>query len=183
MKKTFFILTVVTVIISTAAGAFFLMSIMPSEEIKSYLNEFLWNIKSSSNYENIFHNSLKEWYLTLAALTVCGFFRPGVILSLIITARKCFICSFSIASFMFYYGAKGVLDAFIIALPFMISLTSLTLMCSAAATLAFTPERTDKYIIRPYMILSLTSALTFLASALTEGYIVPPLLMLLSAPI
>lgn len=177
MKKTVLIFVLAAAVISTACGAVFMMLSSPSEEIRMYLNEFMWNIKSGVLSKNIFINSLRDNLLTLAAIFICGFFKPGMLISLFVTARKCFVSAFTVSAFMYYYTLNGFFSAAVLSSPFMILFTSLIIMCSASVSLSL---EKDKYtLLRPYILFSAVCAITFIAAALTEGYIVPPLLKLI----
>lgn len=177
MKKSIFILVITVIIISIFSGAIFQTSLAPSDEIKTYLNEFLWNLKSDVHNKNIFINALKDNFMTLAVLAVCGFFKLGCVPSFIVTARKCFVTAFSVSAFMYYYNLKGFFAAAALSLPFMILLAALAIMCSVSVTLSLSSDRVPA--IKAYIAFFAASAISFTAAAIAEGYIVPSLILLI----
>ena len=177
MKKSSFLVVLSLALISTIFGAIFLMHSAPSEEVRSYLNEFMWNMKSGVSDTNIFVNALKDNLLTLSAIFICGFFKPGFIVTIFVTMRKCFVSAFTVSAFMYYYSLKGFLTAAVIALPFMILFTSLIIISAASITLSLDNNRLT--LLKPYILFTLICTITFFAAALSEGYIVPSLTLLI----
>lgn len=177
MKKSIAVLVLAIVILSIISGSVFQMSLSPSDEIQSYLNEFLWNLKNGVRAKNIFINSLSDNLMTLAVIVICGFVRLGGIVSLSVTARKCFLTAFSVSAFMNYYKLRGLFGAATLALPFMILLPSLFIICTVSVSLSRSNNRT--YQLRPYFAFAFICAVIFTVSAATEGYVIPQLILLI----
>lgn len=177
MKKSIAVLVFIIIILSMVSGSVFQMSLSPSEEIQSYLNEFLWNLKNGVRSKNIFINALSDNLMTLAVIVICGFVKLGFVPSLLVTARKCFLTAFSVSAFMNYYKLQGFFGAATLALPFMILLPSLFIICTVSISLSHSNNR--RFELRPYFVFTFVCTVIFTASAATEGYVVPRLILLI----
>ncbi len=177
MKKSAVILVLAIVILSIISGSVFQMSLSPSEEIQSYLNEFLWNLKSGVRAKNIFINALSDNLMTLAVIVICGFVKLGGIVSLSVAARKCFLTAFSVSAFMNYYKLRGFFGAATLALPFMILLPSLIIISAVSVSLSLNSDK--RLELRPYFSFAFICTVIFTIAAATEGYVVPQLILLI----
>lgn len=177
MKKSAVLLVFVIVTLSIISGSVFQMTLSPSDEIQSFLNEFIWNLKSGIHSKNIFLNALSDNFMTLAVIAVCGFIRAGFILSLFVTARKCFLTAFSVSAFMNYYKLRGFFSAAVLAVPFMILLPALCIICAVSVSFSNSHDRHSQ--LRQYFVFTLICAVVFTAAAAAEGYVVPQLILLI----
>lgn len=176
MKKSSLIAAVTIMILSVAAGSLYMMLCAPADSIHSYINEFLWNLKSGVRSKNIFINALRENIVTFALIVLCSFVRFGFALSLFAAARRCFISGFTAAAFMRGEGFHGFVSAAVIEIPFMLSLPAIAFLCAMSVSLSVSGTRLTKAEAIPYITAAAAAAALLCAAALAEGYLIAPLL-------
>ncbi len=79
------------------------------EGIKNYIGSFCTAVSENKNSMTVFKNSLQANLISVGIIFLMGFLRFGFIVTGAIIVRKGFIIGFTTASFIKFYGAKGML--------------------------------------------------------------------------
>lgn len=138
------------------------------EGIKEYLGSFVSTGAETDKFD-VFKKAVTENAIMLALVFVAGFFRLGIVLTAAVIVRRGFIIGFTTASFIKYYGAKGLL-AMSATMPSVIILLPAFLIFSSVSV-GFSMMENKRGSVVFYVLFTAAVFAVFLAAAASEGYI------------
>ena len=100
-----------------------------------------------------------------------GFLRFGFIVTGAIIVRKGFIIGFTTASFIKFYGAKGMLVMLSTMPTILITIPTLLLFSAVSIKYSLNSERKSKKIIFSYIFFMIIIISIFCVASLSEGYL------------
>ena len=119
-----------------------------AEGIKNYIGSFCTAVSENKNSMTVFKNSLQANLISVGIVFLMGFLRFGFIVTGAIIVRKGFIIGFTTASFIKFYGAKGMLVMLSTMPTILITIPTLLLFSAVSLINGFTPPW--KKIRMPY---------------------------------
>ena len=131
-----------------------------AEGIKNYIGSFCTAVSENKNSMTVFKNSLQ------ANLISVGFIVTGAII-----VRKGFIIGFTTASFIKFYGAKGMLVMLSTMPTILITIPTLLLFSAVSIKYSLNSERKSKKIIFSYIFFMIIIISIFCVASLSEGYL------------
>lgn len=138
------------------------------EGIRTYLESFVSTGAQTDKFL-VFKKAASESLITLAAVFAAGFFKFGVVFTAAAVIRRGFIMGFTTASFIKYYGAKGLLAMTATMPSVLLSLPAFLIFAAVSAGFSMTENK--KSMLGFYILFSFLIFAVFLVSALSEGYI------------
>ena len=126
-----------------------------AEGIKNYIGSFCTAVSENKNSMTVFKNSLQ------ANLIIVG----------IVFLRKGFIIGFTTASFIKFYGAKGMLVMLSTMPTILITIPTLLLFSAVSIKYSLNSERKSKKIIFSYIFFMIIIISIFCVASLSEGYL------------
>lgn len=118
-------------LIGVMAGSIFLTFIHETDQelVKEYITSFLTSIKEGNlNYFDAFKNTSISNILYILAIFVLSLSIVGTPVVLFLYFVKCFMIGFSISSFVFTYGFKGILFSIFYIIPHFINIIFYSLL-------------------------------------------------------
>ena len=157
----------------TVLGSVYLMktSAGTDEGLKNYLGAFLASAQGGTDNFAMFRNALKENAFYLLIVFAAGFFRVGIVFIAAAIIRKGFIMGFTAASFVRFYGIKGILVTVSMLPGILLIIPAFLTFSAVSADLSVRREKKEKKIIFFYVLFALIVMSIFCAAALTEGYL------------
>ena len=149
-----------------------------AEGIKNYIGSFCTAVSENKNSMTVFKNSLQANLISVGIVFLMGFLRFGFIVTGAIIVRKGFIIGFTTASFIKFYGAKGMLVMLSTMPTILITIPTLLLFSAVSIKYSLNSERKSKkwpgsflspaisYIFFMIIIISI-----FCVASLSEGYL------------
>ncbi|MCX7715516.1 MAG: stage II sporulation protein M [Clostridia bacterium] len=135
-----------------------------------YLNGFFSNFSQNSDYISILKRSISNNSKIFLIILSAGFFSIGAVISAVCVVLKGFVCGFTAAAFVKYYGFRGLwlcfagLPSGLIFFPAMIIF--------AVISAKFSKEKFKKEnVLLYYIVFSLIVYAVFCISAVIEGYV------------
>lgn len=152
------------------AGSVYLTkaAVSSGEGIKAYLENFVSTGFQADKFD-VFKKAVSENAAALAVVFIAGFFRFGVVLTAAAVIRRGFIIGFTTASFIKYYGAKGLLAMSTTMPSVIIMLPAFLIFASVSAGFSMMENRKNSVIF--YLLFTIVILAVFLAAAASEGYI------------
>ncbi len=138
------------------------------EGIQAYLESFI-NSGAETDRFMVFKKAFRENLISLAVVFVSGFFKFGLVFTAASVIRRGFIMGFTTASFIKYYGAKGLLAMSATMPSVLIMLPAFLIFAAVSACVSMTENR--RRLIGGYIIFTLFILAVFAAAALSEGYL------------
>ena len=139
-----------------------------AEEIKNYIGSFCTAVSENKNSMTVFKNSLQANLISVGIVFLMGFLRFGFIVTGAIIVRKGFIIGFTTASFIKFYGVKGML-VMLSTMPTI--LITLLLFSAVSIKYSLNSERKSKKIIFSYIFFMIIIISIFCVASLSEGYL------------
>lgn len=141
------------------------------EGIKTYIGDFFASFSENRNNLVVFKNSLTANLISLTIIFVMGFFKFGFIVTGAVIVRKGFITGFTAASFIKFYGIKGMLVMLSTMPTVIITIPALLFFSVVSVKLSLYRERKQKKIIISYIFFLILTISIFCVASLTEGYL------------
>lgn len=177
------------IILGIISGSIFLVVLKEADKniVIDRINTFFSNI-NTNNINNLvaFKNALIENIIFILLIWILGMSIIGIIVNVFLIYLKGFIIGFSLSSFFLVYGYKGLLVGFIYAFPTSIIYILICLLLGVYSilftlnlfNLIFNKDRSldMKRFIKKYVLILIISLVLVLVSSLTEGFLVPSLL-------
>ena len=135
-----------------------------AEGIKNYIGSFCTAVSENKNSMTVFKNSLQANLISVGIVFLMGFLRFGFIVTGAIIVRKGFIIGFTTASFIKFYGAKGML-------VMLSTMPTLLLFSAVSIKYSLNSERKSKKIIFSYIFFMIIIISIFCVASLSEGYL------------
>ena len=130
-----------------------------AEGIKNYIGSFCTAVSENKNSMTVFKNSLQANLISVGIVFLMGFLRFG------------FIISFTTASFIKFYGAKGMLVMLSTMPTILITIPTLLLFSAVSIKYSLNSERKSKKIIFSYIFFMIIIISIFCVASLSEGYL------------
>lgn len=146
-------------------------SAVTDEGLKNYLSAFLADAQGNTDNFGIFKNALKENAVYLLIVFISGFFRVGIVFIAAALIRKGFIMGFTAASFIHFYGIKGILVTVSMLPGILLIIPAFLTFSAISADLSVRREKKEKKIVFFYIFFAIIVMTIFCAAALTEGYL------------
>lgn len=172
-RDTIIIIITILLIAGVIAGSIYMnnISVQMGEGIASYLSSFLNNMQQNTDSFLIFKNSFKNNIITALIIFASGFFKLGVGVTAAMIIRKGFIVGFTAASFIKFYGIKGILVMLSMIPSIIIIIPALLLFASVSLDFSFNTQNRQKKSVGLYCLFAAITILIFCLSSLAEGYI------------
>ena len=129
------------------------------------------NSGDNKNSMTVFKNSLQANLISVGIVFLMGFLRFGFIITGAIIVRKGFIIGFTTASFIKFYGAKGMLVMLSTMPTILITIPTLLLFSAVSIKYSLNSERKSKKIIFSYIFFMIIIISIFCVASLSEGYL------------
>ena len=123
------------------------------------------------NCMTVFKNSLQANLISVGIVFLMGFLRFGFIVTGAIIVRKGFIIGFTTASFIKFYGVKGLLVMLSTMPTILITIPTLLLFSAVSIKYSLNSERKSKKIIFSYIFFMIIIISIFCVASLSEGYL------------
>lgn len=140
------------------------------ESVRGYLESFVQSV-AERDCISVFKRALKENMILTAVIFVSGFFRFGAAFTAAAVVRKGFVTGFTSASFIKYYGWKGLLAMSATMPSVIVILPAMLFFAAVSVSFSFSKERRQKKQIILYIACAGLVLLTFLIASLAEGYL------------
>lgn len=115
-----------------------------AEGIKNYIGSFCTAVSENKNSMTVFKNSLQANLISVGIVFLMGFLRFGFIITGAIIVRKGFIIGFTTASFIKFYGVKGMLVMLSTMPTILITIPTLLLFSAVSIKYSLNSERKQK---------------------------------------
>lgn len=138
------------------------------EGIQKYLESFVTSGTEPDRFA-VFKKAFRENLISLAIVFAAGFFKFGCIFTAAAIVRRGFIMGFTTASFIKYYGAKGLL-AMAATMPSILIMLPAFLIF-AAVSAGFSLSDNKRRLLGFYIFFTIFILAVFAAAALSEGYL------------
>ena len=173
------------IILGIISGSIFLVVLKETDKniVIDRINTFFSNI-NTNNINNLV--AFKNALIFILLIWILGMSIIGIIVNVFLIYLKGFIIGFSLSSFFLVYGYKGLLAGFIYAFPTSIIYILICLLLGVYSilftlnlfNLIFNKDRSldMKRFIKKYVLILIISLVLVLVSSLTEGFLVPSLL-------
>lgn len=155
-------------------------SVDMAEGIKNYIGSFCTSVTENKNSMTVFKNSVQSNLLCIGIIFLMGFFRFGFIVTGAIIIRKGFIIGFTTASFVKFYGMKGMLIMLSTMPTILITIPALLLFSAVSIKYSLNPEKKSKKIIFSYIFFLIIIISIFCVASLSEGYLTTTFMSLIS---
>lgn len=155
-------------------------SVDMAEGIKNYMGSFCTSMTENKNSMAVFKNSVQSNLLCIGIIFLMGFFRFGFIVTGAIIIRKGFIIGFTTASFVKFYGMKGMLIMLSTMPTILITIPALLLFSAVSIKYSLNPEKKSKKIIFSYIFFLIIIISIFCVASLSEGYLTTTFMSLIS---
>ena len=155
-------------------------SVDMAEGIKNYIGSFCTSVTENKNSMAVFKNSVQSNLLCIGIIFLMGFFRFGFIVTGAIIIRKGFIIGFTTASFVKFYGMKGMLIMLSTMPTILITIPALLLFSAVSIKYSLNPEKKSKKIIFSYIFFLIIIISIFCVASLSEGYLTTTFMSLIS---
>lgn len=177
----FFVL-IFLLVIGVTVGSVYLAknSVDMAEGIKNYIGSFCTSVTENKNSMTVFKNSVQSNLLCIGIIFLMGFFRFGFIVTGAIIIRKGFIIGFTTASFVKFYGMKGMLIMLSTMPTILITIPALLLLSVVSIKYSLNPEKKSKKIIFSYIFFLIIIISIFCVASLSEGYLTTTFMSLIS---
>ena len=142
-----------------------------AEGIKNYIGSFCTAVSENKNSMTVFKNSLQANLISVGIVFLMGFLRFGFIVTGAIIVRKGFIIGFTTASFIKFYGAKGMLVMLSTMPTILITIPTLLLFSAVSIKYSLNSERKSKKIIFSYIFFMIIIISIFCVASLSERYL------------
>lgn len=152
------------------AGSVYLTktAVSSGEGIKAYLGNFVSTGAEADKFA-VFKKAVSENAAMLAVVFISGFFRFGILFTAAAIVRRGFIIGFTTASFIKYYGAKGLLAMSATMPSAIIMLPAFLIFASVSAGFSMMENKRNSVVF--YVLFTIVILVVFLAAAASEGYI------------
>jgi stage II sporulation protein M len=181
-KILFFLLGLA--LIGSIAGSIFLVVIQSSDKelVKEYITSFMESITEQKlNYMDVLKNSIFSNLLYSFLMFILGISIIGIFVILLLYFMKSFMIGFSISSFVFTYGIKGILFSILYLIPHFLNFifyTILVVFCIKISSLflmsLFKKEEVSfKGPFEKYLTFYFVMIFFLLLSSLIETFLVP----------
>lgn len=147
-----------------------------NQSMYSYLNEFTQGAKDHFDKPAVLRNSIGNHSRIFLALFVSALFPAGVALAGGAVFLKGFTSGFTIAAFIKYYGAKGILLS-AASLPVnLIFVPAMILFATVAVKMALERARKEKKMLLFFVLFSLLLFAIFCVCSFLEAYVTTTLM-------
>lgn len=155
------------------AGSVFLAknSANMGEGIKNYIGNFFSSFTENRNNINVFKNSITASLISLALIFIMGFFRFGFVITGAIIIRKGFIMGFTTASFLKFYGMKGMLVMLSTMPTVIITIPAMVFFAAISVKFSLNRERKEKKLLISYIFFLILMISIFCVASLSEGFL------------
>lgn len=141
------------------------------EGLKTYLDTFLSASQSGVDKFGVFKRAIKENLFYLIIVFAAGFFRIGILFIAAAIIRKGFIMGFTAASFIKFFGIKGILATASMLPGILLIIPAFLTFSAVSADLSLRNGKKQRKTIMFYIILTIIIMAVFCVAALTEGYL------------
>ena len=187
-KTNIFIISLIILGITIGSLYASMLNINDQALVIDKIKSFITNINNASiSSLNLFKNSLIINLLYVITIWIFGLTLCGSIIAIILLLIKNFILGFSIASFIITYSYKGLLLSFLY-LIFGELTNILVILLITTYTITYTINIIKKYLkqhnhnynfLKPYSIILLISLILSLISAVSNSFLLPPIIKLI----
>ena len=137
-----------------------------AEGIKNYIGSFCTAVSENKNSMTVFKNSLQANLISVGIVFLMGFLRFGFIIT-----GAIIVIGFTTASFIKFYGAKGMLVMLSTMPTILITIPTLLLFSAVSIKYSLNSERKSKKIIFSYIFFMIIIISIFCVASLSEGYL------------
>lgn len=184
MITKFYIILLAAIAAGAAAGAlYYVNQYSGSDEIKRYLDSFIWGIKNGSDNMKIAASTFRSFAAAALVMCVSSAVRPGIIVIFFTALRQGFLYGFTNGAVIKGYGINGVfitlsrLPAFALAI---IALAACGAINCAVASKKLHPQKKFKIF---YLIFLTVVIAIFCAAGAAEGFISTTFMKLIPIPV
>lgn len=180
--KGLFAILMFLLIVGVTVGSAYLAknSVDMAEGIKNYIVSFCTSVTENKNSMVVFKNSVQSNLFCIGIVFLMGFFKFGFVVTGAIIVRKGFIIGFTTASFVKFYGAKGMLVMLSTMPTILITIPALLLFSAVSIKYSLNSERKSKKIIFSYIFFLVIIISIFCVASLLEGYLTTTFMSLIS---
>lgn len=170
-------------IIGITLGAIYcaLLDFDADNSLSSYLSRYFIQLQENLNRTQIFKNSLCGYSKTFLIIYFCSYIRPGILGTTLALCAKGFSSGFTTASFIKYYGLKGILIPGISLISVLIYLPALLVFSSFSMTLSINKFQGERRKIKSFNLLAICCFTIFCVAALCDAFITTTFMKLISS--
>jgi len=183
---TFFIIT-----LGIISGSIFMVIINENDKtmVINQITEFINNV-NNNNISSVqaLKNSLITNFTYILLIWILGMSIIGIIFNIFLVYIKGFVLGFSISSFIYVYGVKGIIASLIYLIPSqlfnlfivtVIGIYSIMFTCYLFKQISGNKNTNIKSFIKKYIYIILISSILTLISSLLETFFTPALFKLM----
>ena len=167
--------------VTAGAGYSVLLSAESDSSVVKYLNAYFCKIAVECNYSEVLYNSLIEYTKLFIIIFLSSFVRPGIIVIEGTAVLKGIISGFTTASFIKYYGTKGIFASLSSLPSTVIYLPALLFFCAGSAVYCLNRYNREKKQTKRYIVLAICCLTTFCVASISDTYITTTFMKLISS--
>lgn len=178
-KKILLGTSIICIFIGIISGSVCMALSDGDTEFYNYLMRCFDSFSVDCKHFDIFKNSFFGGIKLFLIITLCAFFKAGVLGSLGCCAFKGFTSGFTTAAFVKYYGISGLLMPLSYMLSTIVLLPIVVLFSTYSASLALNKDEREIEQIGHFLCFALLCVGMLLIIALLDGYVTPTLIKFL----
>lgn len=152
-------------------GSIYLMKTDAKDAIKTYISGFIASFAENHNNISVFKNSMTENIVYIGIIFLMGFFRFGFLITGAILVRKGFIMGFTTASFIKYYGVKGMLVMLSTMPAVLVTVPALMFFSIISVRFSLIKEKRQKKLVFSYIFFLILIISIFCVASFFEGFL------------
>lgn len=161
------------------AGTFYMALSKADGELYAYLMRFFEGLSNEIDKFAIFKNSLFDNIGMCVLIMIFGFFKPGIVGTMLVCAARGFAGGFTAAAFVRYYGMKGLFVSLASFPTSLIYFPTLVAFCAFSSCFSVNNRRKEKDKIAFYVLFSLIFFAVFCVASFFDGYVTTTFMKLL----
>ena len=149
--------------------------------VVNYLNSYFHDLNSGTNNFNVLKNSLASYFKLFIVISASAFFRAGLLFISSSVILRGFILGFTTASFMKYYGIRGLLVASASVPSTVVFVPCLIIFSSVAMVFCINRHNRESKDIKNFILLSICYLTIFCAVSILDAFITTTFMKLFSS--
>ena len=162
------------------SGALYMALSPDDNSLYSYLNSFLESMSGGVDKFAVFKNSLSDNLKILLVVTICGFFKFGVLGNISCCTFKGFVTGFTTSAFLRYYGSKGLLVPLSSTFSTIIFLPIFIIFCAYSSYFSLNCKKREKKFTAFFLLFSIICFSIFCVVSFFDGYLTTTFMRLIS---
>lgn len=150
-------------------------------DLNAYLTKYFSSIQANGNQSGILKNSLLGYIKIFVVIYLSSFVRPGIFLTASTVTLKGFTSGFTTASFIKYYGVKGMLIPSASLVSVLLYLPAMLILSASSMSCSVNRYNYEKSRLRSFNVLSICCFTIFCAASFSDAFITTTFMKLIAS--